>query len=75
MSQAVGFLIEAGAQRSASRLGLSLDRLKEMAAQGAVVTHPQGNRRFHNWVMQIEGVWILGVASYSATAIALSRSS
>jgi hypothetical protein len=85
----MNFMIEASAQKSAHRHGLSLDRLKNMAAHAAVVTHARGNRRFHDWVMKIDGVWILDVAPFAALpgaemarlrglskdAIALSRSS
>src|SRR4051794_19304146 len=41
-------------------IGLA-DRLKEVMAKAAIVTHPRGNRRYHHWVFEVRNGIIVSV--------------
>lgn len=39
--------------------GIPLASLREMVVHSARITHPMGNRRFHNYVFQVEGTRVV----------------
>ena len=45
----------------ASKFGISLEKLREMVVLSARVTHPAGNRRYHDFIFQVEGEEILDI--------------
>ena len=43
----------------AAQEGIPLANLRKMVAHSAKITHPDGNRRFHNFLFQVEGGKVL----------------
>jgi len=62
-----GLQVTRAASEAAARAGLTADRLIEMAYLGAFVTHPHANRRFGDFIMQVEKDTIYGVWPYTET--------
>lgn len=54
------------AAEEAARLGLTTERLAEMAYLGAYITHPQANRRFDRFIMSVKQDMVHGVWLYAA---------
>jgi hypothetical protein len=38
---------------------ISLAELEVMVARAAIISHPDGNRRYHRWLMRVDGTNIL----------------
>lgn len=53
------FLIPLRLVNQAARDGISLPKLQDMLRRSARVTHPQGNRRYHDVVFMVEGQRVL----------------
>lgn len=35
------------------------NRLEEVIKKSAIITHPQGNRRFHGWIFDVQGTRVV----------------
>lgn len=69
-----GLQVTPAAMDAAKRLGLTRERLVEMAYAGAFLTHPSANRRFGDVIMRVENDTVHGVWSANAPpATALER--
>src|SRR5262245_41545901 len=63
------FVVTPEAVDQGRRLGVGEDvatRVARMARRAAPVTHPQGNRRFEEWVLRIEKGVVLSIAKMPA---------
>lgn len=56
------FLIPLKVVNAAARDGIKLTDLQDMLRRSARVTHPQGNRRYHDVVFMVEGQRVLAYA-------------
>jgi hypothetical protein len=51
------YLLTLEAEQALSGSGL-LDRLDEVIGRAAIVTHPDGNRRYHEWIFDVRGATV-----------------
>jgi hypothetical protein len=58
-SEARGFLIPLRIITLAAEQGVKLQALQGMLRKSARITHPLGNRRYHEWVFMVEGNRVL----------------
>lgn len=57
------------AKAKALRFGVPLSELMEMVASAAVVTHPKGNRRYHDWVFKIEDETVTDISPFEKRTV------
>ena len=58
-------LLAPGVKESLNRFGLG-DRVVDILGKAAIVSHPRGNRRYHNWVFNLQGNTLTSVADIRA---------
>lgn len=51
----------------AKRRGIDPNALQDMVQRAAMVTHEQGNRRFHEWVFLIDGQLVKWMAPFASS--------
>jgi hypothetical protein len=61
-----GLQVSGVAMDAAKRMGITRERLIEMAYAGAFLTHPAANRRFGDVIMRVDGDVVQGVWPFSA---------
>lgn len=54
------YRVSASVQAYAERQGITLQELEDMLAKSCLISHAEGNRRFHNWLFRVEN----GVVRY-----------
>lgn len=50
----MSFRIAPSVLRFADKVGITPKKLEDMVSAAALVSHPEGNRRFHNWLFKVE---------------------
>lgn len=69
-----GYIIPVKVLLQAKEFGLELADLKDMLNRSARTTHHQGNRRFHEYVFQIEGTKVQSIFQMSSEEVRAERS-
>ena len=54
-------------KRVMEQSAITLDDLTMMLVRAAKVTHPEGNRRYHSWLLQVEGKKVLRLRKFDMT--------
>jgi hypothetical protein len=54
-------VLASGVKESLNRFGLS-EKVTDILGKAAIVSHPQGNRRYHNWVFNLVGNTLVSVS-------------
>lgn len=52
----------------AIKCNLTAAQAEEMARRAAITKHPQGNRRYHNWLFQINGTYVVSMVNLDVPA-------
>lgn len=60
--QARGFLVPISVVLKAKRMGLTVEELQDMVRRSARCTHELGNRRYHDYIFNVEGQRVISIA-------------
>jgi RecJ-like exonuclease len=60
------FLISDDAQEQADQFGISESSLREMLRHSVRITHPNGNRRYEDFLFMVEGFMVLSMGRVTA---------
>lgn len=67
-TQHKGYLFPIRIVSEAASLGLALPDLQDMVQRSARFTHPNGNRRYHDYVFMVEGIRVTAFSKVDSTA-------
>ena len=59
------FLLPVSVVVQAKKMGVSAEKLQEMVRKSARITHPDGNRRFHEFLFMVEGERVKAIKQMS----------